>query len=191
MKRSDLEHLIRAAGAIANDREIIIIGSQSVLGQFPNAPALLLRSIEADLYPLHHPERADMIDGAIGEGSAFHQSFGYYAQGVGENTAVLPSGWRDRLVAVNNANTNGVTGLCLEIHDLAISKYVAGREKDREFTRELVRHGMLDKRTLLARLPATSLGDALRGVVQARIDRDFVERARKERGGGRKRRTKR
>ena len=70
MQRSDLEHLIRAAGKIANDREIIIIGSQSVLGQFPNAPIRLLMSMEADMYPRSKPELADAVDGAIGDRSA-------------------------------------------------------------------------------------------------------------------------
>ncbi|MDA8348362.1 MAG: hypothetical protein M0038_06110, partial [Pseudomonadota bacterium] len=84
MKRSELEHIIRAAGAIANDREVIVIGSQSVLGQFPDAPTALLVSAEADVFPKNHPELADLIDGSIGEGSSFHELYGYYAQGVGE-----------------------------------------------------------------------------------------------------------
>ena len=51
MKRSELEHLIRAAGSIANDSEIVVIGSQSILGQFPDAPPSLLVSAEADVFP--------------------------------------------------------------------------------------------------------------------------------------------
>jgi hypothetical protein len=82
MTRSELEHLLRAAGSIADDKEIVVIGSQSVLGQFPNAPVVLLASMEADIFPLNRPERADLVDGSIGEGSRFHESFGYYAQGV-------------------------------------------------------------------------------------------------------------
>ncbi len=173
MTRSELEHLIRAAGAIADDKEIVIIGSQSILGQFPNAPVALLTSMEADLYPRNAVERADTIDGSIGEGSAFHELYGYYAQGVGPETATLPKGWQRRLVRVHNPNTNGVTGLCLEVHDLAISKYVAGREKDIEFTKELARHGMTARRTLVARLRATTLQKTLRELVNARIERDF------------------
>ncbi len=136
MKRSELEHVIRASGAIADDDEIIVIGSQSVLGQFPDAPARLLASMETDIYPKNKPELAAMVDGSIGEGSFFHAEFGYYAQGVGPTTAVLPEGWQERLVSVRNENTNGVTGLCLDVHDLAISKYVAGRPKDLQFTGE-------------------------------------------------------
>src|SRR6266705_3353325 len=58
MKRSELEHLIRAAGRIAGAREIVVIGSQAVLGQFPEAPPALRRSMEADLYPKGAPELA-------------------------------------------------------------------------------------------------------------------------------------
>ena len=175
MKRSELEHLIRAAGSIANDSEIVVIGSQSILGQFPDAPSALLVSAEADLFPLHHPELADLIDGSIGEGSHFHEFFGYYAQGVGERTAVLPKGWRQRLVRIENANTRGVAGLCLEVHDLAVAKHVAGREKDLEFTRELARHGMTDSKTLLARLKDTEVAAEVRKAIEARIRRDAAQ----------------
>ncbi len=173
MQRSDLEHLIRAAGKIAEESELVIIGSQSVLGQYPEAPAVLLRSMEADLYPQSRPELADKVDGAIGEGSQFHRTYGYYAQGVGPHTATLPKGWQLRLVRIENPNTGGVAGLCLEVHDLAISKYVAGREKDLEFTRELARHGMTRKDTLLARAATTKLQPIVAKLVEGRIGRDF------------------
>jgi len=173
MKRSELEHLIRAAGRISGERELVIVGSQAILGQFPDAPIALLTSMEADVYPRSRPARADDIDGAIGEGSVFHQTHGYYAQGVGPETATLPAGWDKRLVRVENANTGGSVGLCLEVHDLAISKYVAGREKDREFTRELARHGMTALKTLVERLALTTLDPSVAKIVAARIARDF------------------
>ena len=169
MQRSDLEHLIRASGEIAGDDEIIIIGSQAILGQFPNAPVRLLMSMEADIYPKNHPEKADKVDGAIGEGSSFHELHGYYAQGVGERTAVLPKEWESRLVAVNNENTNGVTGYCLEAHDLAISKIIAQRPKDMEFVQELVRHDMIEKKTMLHRLKQTDLQEPMRRNMSTRI----------------------
>lgn len=173
MTRSELEHVIRAAGAIAKDREIVVIGSQAVLGEFPGAPAALLASMEADVFPLNHPERADRIEGAIGEGSRFHEEFGYYAQAVSESTATLPKGWRRRLVRVENENTGGIVGLCLDVHDLALSKYVAGREKDLAFTAQLSRHGLVGKKTLLERLRGTDLAPAPRKLVRGRIERDF------------------
>lgn len=97
---------------------------------------------------------------------------GIRTQGVGERTAVLPEGWRDRLIRIENPNTRGVAGLCLEVHDLAISKHVAGREKDLEFTRELALHGMTDSKTLALRLKETELHPELRKLIEARIRRD-------------------
>ena len=176
MKRSELEHVIRASGAIADDNELIIIGSQSILGQYPDAPAELLVSMETDLYPRNKPELAELVDGSIGEGSFFHEQFGYYAQGVGPETAVLPTGWEQRLVEINNENTNGIVGLCLEVHDLAISKYVAGRPKDLEFTRGLARAEMTGCEELGQRLTKTRLPRAARATIEARIAADFRSR---------------
>lgn len=174
MKRADLEHVIRAAADISQDDEIVVVGSQSILGQFPRAPAELCVSVEADVYPKNRPERADLIDGSIGEGSPFHQTFGYYAQGVGERTAVLPRGWRDRLIRLQNENTRGATGLCLEVHDLVVSKCIAGREKDVRFLRAAVRHGLVDRATLFERLAATEVPAAVRDLVAGRVAEAFA-----------------
>lgn len=45
MQRPQLEHIIRAAAGITGTTEIVVIESQAVLGQFPNAPAELLFGI--------------------------------------------------------------------------------------------------------------------------------------------------
>lgn len=159
MTRAALEHILRAAAAITNEREFVVIGSQAVWGQFPQAPDTLVVSIEADLYPRYAPEKADLVDGAIGELSAFHQTFGYYAHAVDETTATLPAGWEDRLVPLRNENTAGATGWCLEVYDLASSKLVAGRERDLHFLRILLRERMLDAAVLhdrLGQLPLSS-----------------------------------
>lgn len=181
MTRSELEHIIRASGAIADDNELIIIGSQSILAQFPEAPVALRVSMETDLYPKNKPELADLIDGSIGEGSFFHEQFGYYAQGVGPKTAVLPAGWKRRLARIDNENTNGVAGLCLDVHDLAISKYVACRPKDLEFTRELARQGMTERKILGQRLEQTKLSSASRHRILSAIDADFKQPRRRKR----------
>lgn len=144
MKRADLEHIIRAAGNIADAPRLVIIGSQAILGSFPDAPTELTASAEADTYPLDAPEKADLIDGSIGEKSPFHETFGYYAHGVGPDTAMLPANWQRRLVPVQNENTRGVLGLCLSPVDLAISKLAAGREKDLSFVTAMLRHGLVD-----------------------------------------------
>jgi hypothetical protein len=169
--REQLEHLIRAAANITDDDEIIVIGSQAILGQFPDAPDSMRVSMEADLFPLNYPERADVIDGTIGELSPFHETFGYYAQGVGEETARLPQGWKERLVIVQNENTRGVRGLCLEAHDLIVAKTIAGREKDLTFLTDAVRHHMVDAGTLLRRLATVEVDPAVRQQARAAIER--------------------
>ncbi|MHB8876035.1 MAG: DUF6036 family nucleotidyltransferase [Myxococcaceae bacterium] len=170
MTRAQLEHVIRAAADIADDDEVVVIGSQAILGQFPDAPPELLRSVEADVFPKNHPERWDLIDGSIGELSPFHDTFGYYAQGVGEETATLPRGWRGRLVPIRNANTRMATGWCLEIHDLLLSKCVAWREKDREFIAAALKHGLASVEQLKARLAELELSGSLREEVKRRVD---------------------
>lgn len=157
MTRAQLEHLIRAAATISQDDEIVVVGSQAILGRFPDAPAELCVSMEADVYPRHHPERADLIDGSIGELSPFHDTYGYYAQGVGPDTATLPEGWIARAVPVRGPGTSGATGWCPEPHDLVVSKLVAGREKDLDFARAAVRHGLVQPAVLRERAASLSL----------------------------------
>jgi len=143
VKRTDLEHIIRAAGTIADTADLVIIGSQSILGSFPDPPTELTVSEEADTYPLHAPAKADLIDGSIGEKSPFHETFGYYAHGVGPETAVLPARWQTRLIPLRNENTRGVTGWCLSPADLAVSKLAAGRAKDLAFVTAMLRHRLV------------------------------------------------
>lgn len=173
MTRAQLEHVIRAAATIADDDEIVVLGSQAILGQFPDAPADLLVSNEADVYPKNHVERSDLVDGSIGELSPFHEMYGYYAQGVGPETATLPTGWQERLVVVESPRTRGARGLCLEIHDLVLSKYVAHREKDLRFNRVAVRHGLVDRGILEERLATMYLDQALEAEIRSRIAADF------------------
>jgi hypothetical protein len=62
MTRAALEHIIRAAGTLADVEDLVVIGSQAVLGEFPGAPAELLVSNEADVFPLRSQERSVLID---------------------------------------------------------------------------------------------------------------------------------
>jgi hypothetical protein len=173
--REQLEHLIRTAADIASDDDIVVVGSRAILGQYPNAPAALRVSAKADVFPKNRPERAELIDGSIGELSPFHATYGYYAQGGSESTAVLPAGWQDRLVVVANANTRGARGHCLEVHDLLVSKAIAGREKDLAFLREAALHRLADEQTILERLDATAIDESQRACVRAAIERAFRE----------------
>ena len=111
MKRAEFEHAIRAAGAILGVPEVLVIGSQALHASMQGAlPEEASRSVEVDIAALEDVDGrlADVIDGAIGEASMFHSTFGYYAHGVVATTAVLPLGWRDRLVRFETLATAGV-----------------------------------------------------------------------------------
>ncbi len=153
MRREHLAHLLRAAPRVVDRRDLLVIGSQSVLGAWDEdaLPEAAVLSMEADLAVFDDREGAlaDMISGAIGELSSFDQAFGYHADGVGLETVVLPAGWRDRLVVFDPPDAEPGRGLCLEPHDCVISKLVAGRPKDVAFADALIGAGLVNPGILL------------------------------------------
>ncbi|GAC1512810.1 MAG: hypothetical protein NVS1B3_16800 [Candidatus Dormibacteraceae bacterium] len=147
MTREQFEHVIGAAANVVDLDELVVIGSQAVLGTVAVAPPSMLISMEADVYPLREPERAIEVDGALGDGSPFHRTFGYYAHGVGPETAKLPRGWEERWVRLDVRPRLGSkrkpVAYCPEIHDLVLSKLAAGRERDMDYARQAVAHGLV------------------------------------------------
>ena len=152
MRFEDLCHLIRAASAISGETEFVVIGSQSILGAWPDAPENLLVSEEIDAWPRRRPELADLLDGTIGELSPFHDTFGYYLQGVGPETAVLAPGWEARLVRVSHPAMGGGVALCLDPIDLLAAKCAAGRDKDLRFVADALASGRISSDRLVARI---------------------------------------
>jgi hypothetical protein len=154
MNKSQFAHTVRAAAAVLGVNEVLVIGSQAVHASLDNLFPAVNRSIETDIAALNDEDgkMADLIDGSIGEASLFQDTHGYYAQGVEPKTAILPDGWRQRLVPFSSPETNGVTAYCLELHDLWISKAMAGRPKDREFCDELTKRRYVKATTLKERL---------------------------------------
>lgn len=156
MRIEDLMHVVAAAANVVDEDEFVVVGSQAILGAHPDAPQSLLRSMEADLYPRHRPEKADAIDGALGDGSQFHRSFGYYAHAVGPETAALPEGWESRLIRVavppRPGSRAAPVALCLEPHDLVLAKCAAGRQQDWDFAVEALTAGLVDAAELARRI---------------------------------------
>lgn len=170
MQRSEAEHVLRAAAAIAQEQSFVVVGSQALLFLMSNAPEALLVSRELDLYPALHPEKADLIDGAIGALSSFDTTFGYHADGVGPETAVMPADWMER---ASLHYVGELTVICPELHDLAVSKCVAAREKDAVFVRELLQRSLIMAATLRER--AAMLDIAKYSHLAAWIDRRALE----------------
>ena len=189
MTRYELEHLIRAAGDIAEIKEMTIFGSQSILGQHPDLDNIvksknitaspkrfdintLIRSIEADIF-IENEELADRVEGSIGELSSFHSTHGYYFDAVDETTSKLPIGWEQRRHKISNDNTGGVTAWCIDKHDLILSKLYANREKDIEFFKAMKSLSLLKKKTLLQGLNNMSIGETDKDRIKNIILKEF------------------
>ena len=174
MRRDEFEHVVAAAAAVSGEREIVVIGSQAILGSVADPPEAMLFSIEADVYPLNAPDKADEIDGSLGDGSPFHDLYGYYAHGVGPETAVAPAGWEERLVRVEIPARVGqapdIVALCLEVHDLVLAKCVAGRSRDWDFAGEALVADIVQMEELLRRVDDLPEPPADRGQVQKMLE---------------------
>jgi hypothetical protein len=170
MRRDQLEHAIRTACQIIDRREVIVVGSQAILGAYgeDELPAAATMSVEIDILPIAAEEEetvqlADLIEGVAGEFSPFEETHGFSIDGVDLRTSVLPEGWRDRLVKIQNINTAGPSGepefigWCLDKEDLCVAKLCALREKDRNFVEALLDAGLVDSTVIETRLRA--LGD--------------------------------
>jgi hypothetical protein len=162
VRPEEFDHVLAAAAAVTGEQELVVIGSQAILGSVRTPPPELLVSMELDVYPRYAPEVAIQIDGSLGDGSPFHNSFGYYAHGVGPLTAKAPAGWQDRLVRHEIPKRVGgkhrAIAWCLEIHDLILSKCVVGRERDWLYATEAVKAGLVDVELLFARIADLPIG---------------------------------
>jgi len=158
VNRSQLEHILRAAGAAPGHRRFVLVGSAAVFAWRESVSPTLALSREADIFAdtddMDEIERvADELDGVLGQASTFDASFGYYCDGVGAETAVLPRQWRDRAVVFETPATGGVSALAPEPDDLGLAKLAAGREKDMAWLLAAADDGLLDFQTMRARLP--------------------------------------
>ncbi len=169
MKRAELHDAIRHATRVTQQREVLVIGSQAILGSFDESqlPARATLSEEVDIAPIVDDEEytlATLIDANLGEWSQFHSDHGYYVQGVNVTTAVLPKGWEARTVQVAPDGPTGPLARCLDPHDLCAAKLVRGESKDIEFVDALVEAGLIDATSLVRICKKLPISDARRGL---------------------------
>jgi hypothetical protein len=155
-----LIHLLDSVAALARPRRIVILGSSSLLPQYPElgeAGHPLEVSLDADLLldPVNEAI-ADMLKDAVGEESGFQQQHGYYADILRPAIVeTLPAGWESRLHPV----TGNHTVFALDPYDLALVKLVVGRAKDLELLRAMLRLGIVEPNRLRHHHQQTPLGE--------------------------------
>jgi hypothetical protein len=172
-----LEDLLETVRAIARHfkaDKVFIIGSQSILLSWPDAPLILRTSGEIDAYPDNAklweitrkeldpncpPEASEEINALFGEGSAFHRSHGFYIDGVDENTARLPADWDTRAIC-RDVDVDGRLVLAVAPcpKDVIVSKLARLSDKDKEFVEAYHAARPLDLELVIERIKATDLG---------------------------------
>lgn len=158
MNLEQFHHGIRAAREVLQHEgatgALVIMGSQSILASYSvlTLNRELMMSAEVDIMPVaidsSEIERlSDHLDGSLGQDSHFQESFGFHVDGISIETSVPPDGWIDRLIPEVDPSS-GATGWCLDPHDLAVAKLIAGRPKDIDFVEILVSDRLIDPRVV-------------------------------------------
>lgn len=158
MRRDEFRDALRRAAEITGDRDLVVIGSQSIHGAFAPAvmPAAATASGEVDILAAHDVD-GDKTWLLAGRGAGWGEQA--EIDGVDITTATLPEGWADRLIAFPlDDRPDGVIGWCLDPHDLVVAKAIAGRDKDRQFIKALAQAHLIDPAVSLYRLSALDPG---------------------------------
>ena len=125
MNRAQVEHVVKAAGVIANDKKVMIVGSTAIYGSVGFFDCNFSQTKEVDIvFFAKNKEKALAVDGAIGELSQFHNTHDYYGHGIDFKNVVLPSGWQKRLKILYSENMGHVKGYCISAEDLLNSSSV-------------------------------------------------------------------
>ncbi len=136
MRKLDLFELIREINEISAEAKPIIVGSQAIHAITTTLPEIAQKSIECDfLFAGGKSETRAEINKKLGVFSNFQLEHGFYADALGLATVVLPTNWQERLQPLLDENGE-IIAYCAEIHDVAVSKFVAGREKDFQFLKD-------------------------------------------------------
>jgi hypothetical protein len=161
MEANKVDRLLRAAGAATGQARFVLVGSATIFAWEDMVPSDMSQTREIDLFAYDvDRETAENIsaeiDGALGHSSQFDETYGYYCDGVGPDTAILPIDWEARSMLYSSPATNGVTAIVPHPNDIAVAKLCAGREKDMIWLRAAVRSAIIDPaamREVFRRLP--------------------------------------
>lgn len=167
----DLERTVRAIARHFSADEVFIIGSQSILLSWPEAPAIIRTSGEIDAYPGNaklweiarkeidpHAEASEEINALFGEGSDFHKTHGFYIDGVDEHTARLPMDWTTRAIHQSiRVDNRDVLAIAPCPEDIIVSKLARLVEKDKDFIAAYHKARLLDTNRIEERLRMTNL----------------------------------
>lgn len=151
MRRLQLFRLIAAVRTITADELPVIVGSQSIHAITEHLPEIALQSVECDFLLIESADKRARVNDEFGVFSDYQRDEGFYADALGLATAILPKGWQTRLKPLRNDEGELIAN-CVDVHDVAVSKLVAGREKDFEFISDIFSRQLINTTEFLARI---------------------------------------
>jgi hypothetical protein len=181
----DVERTVRAIATEFDAETVFIIGSQAVLLGWPDPPPVLRHSPEIDAFPGNAqiwetrekekhpnetPEASEHINALFGDGSQFHETHGFYIDGVDQNTAVLPQDWRTRAIVrrvemdkieAGKVVKRMVTAVAPSPEDVIVSKLARLGDKDRSFVEAFHAVRPLDPNVIETRIRSTKMDPAV------------------------------
>ena len=151
MRKQPFFDLIHRVSELTGIEAPIIVGSHTIYALTDQVLTIVRESIEADFLLAEGGIKAIRgVNKELGVTSDFYDESGYYADGLGLATVVLVPGWQDRLQPFKD-ETGQVVARCLELHDTAVSKLMAGRDKDHVFLNEILANRLISLETLAER----------------------------------------
>lgn len=128
-------HVARALSEITGRKELVIVGSAAVIAAMLDLNGNDFGTEDVDIFSLDGEDEESFTDEAevIGRDSIFHETHGYYADGVGPRTAIMPDDWKSRAERRSVPGAPGVSLWVPEVNDVALAKLCARRDKDIEW----------------------------------------------------------
>jgi len=164
MRRVVLEELLRELSQIANQQDLVMVGSQTIHAVTDDAPVEVVMSRECDFLLDESDPLTSVIDQGLGPESPRAAEASVWVDAVSSTFPFLPTDWEQRLVSL--AGFPHVR--CLEIHDLVLSKLAAGRLKDYELIAVLFDRKLADVAVVRDRI-ATVFDLHMRAILAARL----------------------
>ena len=177
MRRKSIDHILRAAAEVTKNKRFVLIGSAALVARMKHVPLNMMYTPEIDIYAPDADDielASELIDGSIGQGSQFHNQFGYYGDGVSPSTSKMPSDWSDRAIEYQGEECPGVIAVVPEENDLALAKLSAWRDKDRMWLVEGIKASVLSLPKMASRLdrmpePNSEGNPPARGILRERL----------------------
>jgi hypothetical protein len=150
VRKQNLFELTSEVRKITKDLPIIV-GSQAIFAITDFPPEIVRKSVECDyLLQTKLAKLRSTLTEKLGIFSNYQQEKGFFADILGLATVVLPTYWETRLVELKTEDGQ-ILAFCVEIHDVAVSKLMAGREKDFEFLQIAFQSDYLEISTFIER----------------------------------------